>query len=148
MVCGFICKCYPSSMVTHDGCQSFLHVSHIRQKLPKLDSFFCAMVIGHVLRLHCRQCNGWLFLVFLQNDSNANKKYEPRGRLLIVCTFHPICNAKSSQGNILAFKAYFKVQSAFQIPHNTFHGHPMQWTGLQHELTQRTHHNCNINPHG
>ena len=64
MVCNIICKCYASLIVTHDRYQAFLHVSHICQNLPKPNCFLRAMASGHVLRLHRRQCNDWLFLHF------------------------------------------------------------------------------------
>ena len=35
MVCGILCKCYAYLIVAHDRFWCFLHVSHIRQKLPK-----------------------------------------------------------------------------------------------------------------
>ena len=102
MVCGILCKCYASLIVAHDECRSFLHVSHIRQKLPKPNHFFCAMISGHVLHLHRRQCNGWLFLGFPWNNSNATKKYVTRDRSLFICISRPMYIVKSSQGNILA----------------------------------------------
>ena len=78
MMYGIICKCYASLLVAHDGCWSFLHISHIHQNLPKPNRFLRAMASGHVLHLRRRQCNGWLFLAFPRNDSNAKKKYVDR----------------------------------------------------------------------
>ena len=86
-------------------CRSFLHISHIRQKLSKPNIFLCAMASGHILCLCRRQCNGWLFLAFPQNDSNANKKHVPHDALPIICISYPIRIAKFSQGNISASKA-------------------------------------------
>ena len=71
----FFAKCYASLIVAHDKCWSFLYVYHICQKLPKPNRFFRAMVSGRVFCLHRRQCNGWLILVFSQNDSKVNKNH-------------------------------------------------------------------------
>ena len=60
IVNGILCKCYASLIVAHDGCPSFLHISHIHQKLHKPNYFLHAMASGHVLCLCHRQCNGWL----------------------------------------------------------------------------------------
>lgn len=47
-----------SLLVAHDGCSSFLHVSHILQKWLHPNRFLCAMASGHILCLHRRKCNG------------------------------------------------------------------------------------------
>ena len=74
LMCGVLCKYYASLILAHDGFRFFLYVSHICQKLSKPNHHLRAMASGHVLRLHHRKCNGWLFLPFSWNDSKANKK--------------------------------------------------------------------------
>ena len=71
MVCRILCKCYACLIIAHDGCWSFLHVSHIYQKLPKPNGFLPAMTSGHILRPRCIWCNNWLLP---RNNSNADKK--------------------------------------------------------------------------
>ena len=100
-----LCKCYSSLIVTHDKCRSILHKSHICQKLPKPSRFLNTIASSHVLCLRCGLYNGWLFLVFPQNDSNDNKKHISCDGSPVVYVFRPIRIAKASQNNILASEA-------------------------------------------
>ena len=54
ILCRILCKCYAFLIVIHDGCQSFLHISHIRQTLPKSNRFLSIMASIRVLCLHRR----------------------------------------------------------------------------------------------
>ena len=92
MVCVILWKHYTSLIVIYDGCCSFLHESHTRQKLPKPTGLLRAMASGHVLRLCCRS----------QNISNAHKEHVPRGGSMVVYVSPPINITKSFQGNKLA----------------------------------------------
>ena len=71
LVCRMLCKCYASFIITYNGCWYFLHISHIRQKLPKPNRFLNTMASSHILRVRCRYYNGLLFIAFSHND---NKK--------------------------------------------------------------------------
>ena len=52
------CKFYVSLIVTRDGCRSYLHVSHIYQKLPKQTvSFVQWLVIMYFVSI-VNKCNG------------------------------------------------------------------------------------------
>ena len=114
-VCGILCKCYASLIIAHDGCWYFLHISHIHQKLPKPNNFFHAMTSAHVFCLHHRQRNGWLFLAFPRNDFNSNTKTHTWWWLPVVCISHPICIAKTYEGNTLASEALFETKSPWNI---------------------------------
>src|SRR5688500_8239653 len=58
VVCGILCKCYTSLIITHYRSCTFLHKSHIRQQLPQPYRLLCTMACSHVLRLRGGQGNG------------------------------------------------------------------------------------------
>ena len=57
MVCRILWKNYISLIITHDECRSFLHISHVRQKLPNpntsliqcLIAMYSALVANNVM---------------------------------------------------------------------------------------------------
>ena len=113
--------------------QSFLHVSHILQKLPKPNRFLHAMASGHVLCLRRRQYNGWLLNAFLLNVSNADKDT------------HHVVDRRSFASPIQSFEGMIlKSNVPFKYLKTRFTA-IQRWIGFRYELAHHTHRN--ISPH-
>ena len=121
MVCGIICKCYVSLIVAHDRYRSFLHVSHICQKLLKPNRFLHAMANDHILHLCCKQFNGWWYLCFHKISPTPTRKIHTTwwipNHLHLLHNLHPKTIFLPPRHN-LEFKMPFKYLTICSWPSN------------------------------
>jgi hypothetical protein len=77
-------------IITHDGFQSFLHISYIRQKLFNPNRSFHTMTSSHTLCFRCKQCSNCYFLYSHEMTPTPTKKHVPHSRSPVVCISHLI----------------------------------------------------------
>ena len=112
-MCRILCKCYTSLIVTHNGCQSFLHIFHIRQKLPKPNCFFNTMAKSHPAFIVDNAMVG-CFLHFHKMTPTPTKKHIPCGKSPVVCISRLIHITKIFQNNIIIFEHNLKSKVPFK----------------------------------
>lgn len=109
MVCRIICKCYASLIFIQDRCQSFLHISHIHQKLPKPNRFLKQWLLVINSASVVDNAMNCCFLHFHEMISTPTKNTNPMmNRRSFVS---PVQSASQKPSKIISFPPWHNLKS-------------------------------------